>query len=148
MTMKRMFGKTRFKVLAVYLVLALTLITVAPRQADATTIPTRASVEAAAVPGDFDRKAEIGLIMTVLKTENGQATMRDVGVTAEQMEIYLNKLSDAQLNAVSSKVKAQLPPGGDVGGIVWGVITVLVILILVFIFLDITGLYKLPFRRG
>jgi len=124
----------RMKAVVFYLVFAMATITVLPRIGMTGTISTQKSVEATAAP-TYDRAADIALIMGALNSDNGKIAMARVGVTAQQMEINIGKLSNAQLSVVSEKLRAALPAGGDevvyVGGGLLLLIIVVVVLILI-----------------
>lgn len=145
---KKMLRRSfKFQALVYYLAFAMALITVLPGKGEASMVPTRKSVEADVTSQQFDRAGDMILVLKVLDSPNGKKALAQVGVTRSEMETYLGKLTDAQLNLVANKIRAQIPAGGSAEGVFWGLMAVLLILFIVFLILDITGVYKLPFRR-
>ncbi len=145
---KRMLKKSiRFKVLVYYLAFAMALLTGLPGSSSASTVPTAKSL-AADSQVKYDRDADMALIVAALQTENGQTALKQADLTMEEFQGYLGQLNDAQLNLVAEKIRAEMPAGGHAEGLFWAVITVLVLLFIIFLVLDLTGVYKLPFRRG
>lgn len=133
----------KMRVLVYYLVLAIAVITGIPGPTSASVVPTDKSLEIN-VSDRFDREADMALIQIAFATENGQRALSYVGITTETFDGYLTKLSDAQINLLAGKLRAEMPAGGKVHGMI---LTLLLITILVFIILDVTEVYKLPFRR-
>lgn len=141
---KRMLKKNlKLRALVYYLAFAMTLISVLPRIASASAVPTRKAVE-----GQNNRQADLELITKAFNSENGQTALKQVGITNEQFHSYLGQLSDAQLKQVADMLRAQIPAGGDAESVVWALILLILVLFLIFLLLDITGVYKLPHRRG
>lgn len=124
----------RMKALVVYLALAMASITTLPPMGTAGTIPTNKSVGTATAPA-YDREADMALIRLALNSDNGKIAMAKVGVTPAQMDINMSKLNNAQLRIVSEKLRAGLPAGGDGEGLLWGLVTVALIVILVIVIL-------------
>lgn len=141
---KKMLKKNlKLRALVYYLAFAMTLISVLPRIASASAVPTRKAVE-----GQSNRQADLELITKAFNSENGQTALKQVGITNEQFHSYLGQLSDAQLKQVADMLRAQIPAGGDAESVVWALILLILVLFLIFLLLDITGVYKLPHRRG
>jgi hypothetical protein len=141
---KRMLKENlKLRALVYYLAFAMTLISVLPRIASASAVPTRKAVE-----GQSNRQADLELITKAFNSENGQTALKQVGITNEQFHSYLGQLSDAQLKQVADMLRAQIPAGGDAESVVWALILLILVLFLIFLLLDITGVYKLPHRRG
>lgn len=133
----------KLRVLLYYLAFAMTVISVLPRIASASAVPTRKAME-----GQSNRQADLELITKAFNSENGQTALNRVGITNEQFNSYLGQLSDAQLKQVADMLRAQIPAGGDAESVVWALILLILVLFLIFLLLDITGVYKLPHRRG
>ena len=141
---KRMLRRSfKFHLLVYYLAFAMALISSVPRVGQAGTVPTDKSAQT----GQFDRATNMAQILQAYNTQNGQLALKRAGMSADQFQAYLNRLNDSQLNLVAGKLRASAIPGGDGEGIFWALISLLIILFIIFLILDLTGIYKFPLRR-
>ena len=76
---------------------------------------------------DPSRAEDLQSIQRVLENKLIQQRLEDFGLTSEEINDKMNRLSDAQLHQMAAQIDA-LMPGGDVG-----LITVLVVLLIVLI---------------
>ena len=81
------------------------------------------------------RTADLQKVQTVLETRVIQQRLEDFGLTPEEIQARLSRLSDAQLHAMATNLDA-LMPGGNGLGIV---IALLVIAILAVILIYLLG---------
>ncbi len=85
----------------------------------------------AATLADSTRAEDTQTIQRVLENKIVQQRLEDYGLTPDEINVRLARLSDAQVHQMASKIDA-LTPGGDGLGII---IALLVIAILVVIFI-------------
>ena len=136
---KRLFKSSlRMKALTFYLAFVLAVIASIPSIGSAGTIPTQKSKDAKASPV-YDREADTALIVGALSSDNGRIAMAKVGVTMQEMQVYVGNLNDAQLRLVAEKLRAEMPAGGD--GLIWGLVGLAVLVLVIIV---IWKIYKKP----
>lgn len=95
--------------------------------------PTVAATE----PGTgLDRAADLQKIQSVLETKVVRQRLEDYGLTAEEINARLTRLSDAQVHQLATQIDAMIPAGDAGFGIV---IALLVIAILAVILIYLLG---------
>ncbi len=122
-----MLKKTIFKMLSIYLVLAMALITM-PAQAWAMFIPSQAA--------SLSRQADMASIQKTLESTIVKQRLMDYGLSSEEAMARINKLSDEQVHQFASQLDS-LQAGADGGAD--AVVLLLVIVILVILILELSG---------
>ncbi len=117
------------KPLAWYLVIAMFIISIAPR-VEAGFAPS----ELAGVSG-IDRNKDLATIQKILETKAVQQRLENLGFTRDEINNRLSQLDNEQIHQLALKLD-ELMVGGDGLGVV---IALLVIVILVVILLQLTG---------
>ena len=79
-----------------------------------------------------DRAQDLQSVQRVLENKLVQQRLADLGLTPEEVNAKLDRLSDAQLHQMASQLDA-LMPGGELGIII--ALLVIAILVVVFIYL-------------
>ena len=77
-----------------------------------------------------ERAADLKAVQAVLESKIVSERLKDLGMSDEEVESRLSRLSDRQVHQLAKDIGA-LSPGGDVSGILVTIILVLLILILV-----------------
>jgi len=103
-----------------------------PPEGHALLAPAMSAAESVSGPNRGD---DLRTIQTVLETKVIQQRLEDFGLTTEEIQVRLSRLSDAQLHAMATNLDA-LMPGGNGLGIV---IALLVIAILAVILIYLLG---------
>jgi hypothetical protein len=114
------------KALAIYLILALLVLGCLPYNAMAVLIPS--NLDGAAEVG-LDRDADIHKIQTALESKLVQQRLTDLGLSVEEVQQSMAKLTTQELHDVASNLDA-LQAGGELG-LVIGVLVVVVLALLV-----------------
>ena len=114
------------KALAIYLILALLVLGCLPYNAMAVLIPS--NLDGAAEVG-LDRDADIHKIQTALESKLVQQRLTDLGLSVEEVQQSMAKLTTQELHDVASNLDA-LQAGGELG-LVTGVLVVVVLVLLV-----------------
>jgi Flp pilus assembly protein TadB len=122
-----MLKKTTFKLLSVYLVLAMALITM-PAQAWAMFIPNETTSGV--------RQADISSIQKTLESSIVKQRLLDYGLSSEEAMARINKLSDEQVHQFASRIDS-LQAGADDG--VDALVVLLLVAILVILILEVSG---------
>lgn len=122
-----MLKKTFFKLLSIYLVLAMVLVTL-PAQGWAMFIPGQTAGSA--------RQADLASIQKTLESTVVKQRLMDYGLSSEEAVARVNKLSDEQVHQFASRLDS-LQAGADDG--VDAVVFVLVVTIIVVLILELTG---------
>ncbi len=118
--------KTFFKVLSVYLVFAMVLMTL-PAQGWAMFIPSTGV--------DTVRKADMATIQKTLESTVVKQRLMDYGLSPDEAMARVNKLSDQQVHQFAAQLNS-LQAGADGAD---AVIFVLLVVILVILILELTG---------
>ena len=118
------------RVLTIYLVLALLIISAIPAQTTAMFI-----TPGSGSPG-IDNIADMEKVKTFLETKIVQQRLADFGLTADEISSRLDQLSPDRLHKIATDID-HLDYGGDDGLSV--LITILVIVILVIVVLKLMG---------
>jgi len=127
-----MLSKTFFKLLAVYLVLSMVLIT----------FPAPGWAMFLQGSGDDAlRKADMATIQKTLETTVVKQRLMDYGLSPDEAMARVNKLSDEQVHQFASKLDS-LQAGADSLG---SVAVLLLVVILVIVILELTG-HRVIFR--
>ncbi len=122
-----MLKKTIVKLLSIYLVLAMALITM-PAQGWAMFIPNQTN--------SIARQADISSIQKTLESSIVKQRLMDYGLSPEEAMARMNNLSDEQVHQFASRLDS-LQAGADGG--VDALVTLLLVAILVILILELTG---------
>jgi Flp pilus assembly protein TadB len=122
-----MLKKTIFKLLSIYLVLAMALITM-PAQAWAMFIPNETTPNV--------RLTDMSSIQKTLESSIVKQRLMDYGLSSEEAMAKINKLSDEQVHQFASRIDS-LQAGADDG--VDALIILLLVAILVILILEVSG---------
>jgi Flp pilus assembly protein TadB len=122
-----MLKKTFFKLLSIYLVLALVLITL-PAQGWAMFIPSRTA--------GIARQADMASIRKTLESTVVKQRLIDYGLSSEEAMARINKLSDEQVHQFASRLDS-LQAGADDG--VDALVFLLLVTLIVVLILEVTG---------
>jgi hypothetical protein len=122
-----MLKKTFLKLLSIYLVLAMVLMTL-PAQGWAMFIPSQTS--------GIARQADMASIQKTLESTVVKQRLMDYGLSSEEAMGRINKLSDEQVHQFASRLDS-LQAGADDG--VDAVVFILVVTIIVVLILELTG---------
>lgn len=113
-----------------YLIVAIFIIGIAPK-IDAGFVPSEIIKN-----GNYDRNSDIEKIRKAIETKAISERLKQMGLTAEEIQLRLEQLSDSQLHDLAMQIDNLKIGQGDVFGII---IALLVIAILVVILLKLTG---------
>jgi hypothetical protein len=129
--MKTMFKKFYAKPLAVYLATALLAISTFAGPAEAMFV-TSAPHQDAAVPtsASTDREAGLAKIQAALESKLVQQKLMDYGLNHEETMARVNKLSDEQLNQLTSHTDS-LQAGGAQGISLVALLLIIILVILI-----------------
>jgi hypothetical protein len=122
-----MLKKTILKMLSIYLVLAMVLITM-PAQGWAMFIPNQTTGSA--------RQADMASIQKTLESSIVKQRLMDYGLSSEEAMARMNKLSDEQVHQFAARLDS-LQAGADDG--VDALVVLLLVAIIVILFLELTG---------
>jgi hypothetical protein len=122
-----MLKKTFLKLLSIYLVLAMVLLTL-PAQGWAMFIPSQTA--------GIARQADMASIQKTLESAVLKQRLMDYGLSSEEVTARINKLSDEQIHQFASRLDS-LQAGADDG--VDAVVFVLLVTLLVVLILEVTG---------
>jgi Flp pilus assembly protein TadB len=122
-----MLKKTFLKLLSIYLVFAIVLITL-PAQGWAMFIPSQTASTA--------RQADTAAIQKTLESTVVKQHLMDYGLSSEEAMARINKLSDEQVHQFASKLDS-LQAGADDG--LDALAFILVVTLLVILILEVTG---------
>jgi hypothetical protein len=122
-----MLKKTFLKLLSIYLVLAMVLMTL-PAQGWAMFITSRTS--------GIARQADMASIQKTLESTVVKQRLMDYGLSSEEAMGRINKLSDQQVHQFASRLDS-LQAGADDG--VDAVVFILVVTLIVVLILELTG---------
>jgi len=124
-----MQNKTFSKLLALYLVFAMFLLTL-PSQGWAMFVPATPhenATGAAAVSGG--RTADLARIQAALESKIVQQKLMDYGLSPEETMARVNKLSDEQINQLATHTDS-LQAGGDATGLLVSLLVVAILVVL------------------
>ena len=124
-----MQNKTFSKLLALYLVFAMFLLTL-PSQGWAMFVPAtphQNATGAAAVSGG--RTADLARIQAALESKIVQQKLMDYGLSPEETMARVNKLSDEQINQLATHTDS-LQAGGDATGLLVSLLVVAILVVL------------------
>jgi len=124
-----MQNKTFSKLLALYLVFAMFLLTL-PSQGWAMFVPATPhenATGAAAVSGG--RTADLARIQAALESKIVQQKLMDYGLSPEETMARVNKLSDEQINQFATHTDS-LQAGGDATGLLVSLLVVAILVVL------------------
>lgn len=127
--MVRKAGICLLRMLTVYLVFAVFIISAIPSPSSAMFITPDAGNAVVDSIGDMAK------VQTFLESKLVQQRLTDFGLTAEEVSSRLNQLSQDQLHQIATHLE-QIDYGGDALG---GILTLLVIVILVIVIIKIMG---------
>jgi hypothetical protein len=117
------------KGLAVYLCLALLILGCLPMDLMAAMIPADFSM---AGPGAIDRAADIEKIQRVLESKIVAQRLHDLGLSAEDIQLAMAKLTPQELHAVATNLDG-LQSGGELGLIIGILVVVVLVLLIIFL---------------
>jgi hypothetical protein len=121
-----MLKKTFLKLLSIYLVFAIVLLTL-PAQGWAMFVPSQAGMA---------RQADMASIQKTLESAVLKQRLMDYGLSSEEVTARINKLSDEQIHQFASRLDS-LQAGADDG--VDAVVFVLLVTLIVVLILEVTG---------
>ncbi|MBI5026736.1 MAG: PA2779 family protein [Nitrospirae bacterium] len=116
------------KPIALYLVIALFIISVLPRVGDTAFVPSEVVA--------FDRAADIEKIQKTLEIKVVKERLQALGLNQEELTARLDQLSDQQIHQLATKIDDLRIGQDDALGII---IALLVIILLVVLILHLTG---------
>lgn len=105
-------------------------------------VPSK-SLAMVAPPGDsmvspsksgFDRAQDLQTVQAVLEHKVVRQRLLELGLTDEEIDGRLNRLSDAQLHQAATQINSLLP-GGSIDGALGTILTVLLIILVVVVIL-------------
>jgi hypothetical protein len=102
------------KLVALYLALALIVLSAAAGTAEAMLLPAVPEAGQPAAPAG-DRAADLARVQTVLESKVLQQRLMEYGLTPEETAARIDALSDEQLHQLAANLEA-LQPGGSVAG--------------------------------
>ena len=117
------------KALAIYLILALLVLGCLPYNAMAVLIPS--NLDGAAEVG-LDRDADIHKIQTALESKLVQQRLTDLGLSVEEVQQSMAKLTTQELHDVASNLDA-LQAGGELGLVIGVLVVVVLVLLVIFL---------------
>ena len=117
------------KALAIYLILALLVLGCLPYNAMAVLIPS--NLDGAAEVG-LDRDADIHKIQTALESKLVQQRLTDLGLSVEEVQQSMAKLTTQELHDVASNLDA-LQAGGELGLLIGVLVVVVLVLLVIFL---------------
>jgi hypothetical protein len=115
--------------LAIYLILALLVLGCLPYNAMAVLIPS--NLDGAAEVG-LDRDADIHKIQTALESKLVQQRLTDLGLSVEEVQQSMAKLTTQELHDVASNLDA-LQAGGELGLVIGVLVVVVLVLLVIFL---------------
>jgi hypothetical protein len=127
--MVRKTGVCLLRMITIYLVFAVFIISAIPSPSSAMFITPGAGNSVADSIGDMTK------VQTFLESRLVQQRLADFGLTAEEVSIRLNQLSQDQLHQIATHID-EIDYGGDALG---GILSVLVIIILIIVIIKIMG---------
>jgi hypothetical protein len=75
------------------------------------------------------RAEDLQVVRKVLEQKLVQQRLLDIGLTQEQIDARLDRLSDGQLHLLASQLNAVIPAGDS--GTVWTIVGILLIVVLI-----------------
>jgi hypothetical protein len=78
---------------------------------------------------DVNRLEDLQTVRKVLEHKIVKQRLQDLGLSTEEINTRLNRLSDGQLHLMAMQVNALIPAGDD--GVVWTIVGILLIILLV-----------------
>ena len=127
--MGRKTGINLLRMLTLYLIFAIFIISAIPSPSSAMFITPGAGNSVADSIGDMAK------VQTFLESRLVQQRLIDFGLTAEEVSSRLNQLSQDQLHQIATHID-EIDYGGDALG---GILSVLVIIILIIVIIKIMG---------
>ena len=127
--MGRKTGINLLRMLTLYLIFAIFIISAIPSPSSAMFITPGAGNSVADSIGDMAK------VQTFLESRLVQQRLADFGLTAEEVSIRLNQLSQDQLHQIATHID-EIDYGGDALG---GILSLLVIIILIIVIIKIMG---------
>jgi len=127
--MVRKTGVCLLRMLTLYLVFALFIISAIPSSSSAMFITPGAGNTGVEIIGDMAK------VQTFLESRLVQQRLIDFGLTAEEVSSRLNQLSQEQLHQIATHIDG-IDYGGDALG---GILSLLVIIILIIVIIKIMG---------
>ncbi len=131
--MKHMLTAFYTRPLAIYLVLALVVISTAAGPVEAMHLP--ASPHAVPAATAYDRAADLAKVQKTLESKELRQKLLDYGLTPEETEARINSLSDEQLHRFASNLDS-VQAGGDVLGFVLGLAIIALMVVLIIFLLE------------
>jgi len=120
-----MLNKPFFKILSLYLIIAVFMLTL-PAPGWAMLVPAEPAVT---------RSTDQAKVQSALESSVIKQRLLDFGLTPEETTARLNKLSDEQVHRLAANIDA-VQAGGDALG---DVVLILVIVLIVIVILELTG---------
>jgi hypothetical protein len=132
--MKTMLESFYARPLAVYLVVALIVMSSFAASAEAMFVPAAHSQDTAAVPhAAFDRAADLARVQAALESKVVSQKLMDYGLSPSETMARVHALSDQQLHELAAHTDS-VQAGGDVVGFFVGVVIVaLLVVVLVYL---------------
>ena len=133
--MRKMMRTMIFLQVVVWTVAMTTLMTgVIPPDVQAMLVPPSAT---ASEPGTgLDRVADLQKVQSVLETKVVSQRLADYGLSQEEIGARVNRLSDAQLHQLATRIDAMIPAGDGGLGIVIALLVIAILAVILIYLLD------------
>jgi hypothetical protein len=119
--------KKPLKSIAVFLVMTVSFLSIAQPRAQAMLAPADTVQQSPQV----DRKADLKTIQTTLESKIVRERLHALGLSDEEIQSRLTRLSDAQIHQLASQIRSINPAGEWVIGLLVVVVLVLLIIYLI-----------------
>jgi hypothetical protein len=105
-------------------ILPLLLLSLMPMESEAMLAPADGSITS-----DSSRTEDLQTVRKVLEQKIVQQRLQDIGLSQDDINIRLDRMSDGQLHAMATQLNSVIPAGD--GGMIWQIVGILLIVILV-----------------
>ena len=132
--MRKMIRPTVFVQVLVWTLAVTTLVTgIFPPDASAMLAPPTTAGESGA---GLNRTADLQKVQSVLEAKVVRQRLEDYGLTAEEINARLSRLSDAQLHQLAMRIDAMIPAGDGGLGIVIALLVIAILAVILIYLLD------------
>lgn len=129
--MKNMLKAFYARPLAVYLALALMVISSAAGPAEAMLLPAAPDASHGAM--SLDRAADLAKVQKTLESKELRQRLLDHGLTPEETEARISSLSDEQLHRLASNLDAAQAGGDGLSTLLFIVVVALLVVLIIFL---------------
>jgi hypothetical protein len=129
--MKHLLNSFYARPLAIYLVLALIIISSAAGPAEAMLLP--AAPEASPSTTSPDRATDIAKVQKTLESKELRQKLQDYGLTPEETEARISSLSDEQLHRLASNLDAVQAGGDALSTLLFIVVVALLVVLIIYL---------------